>query len=269
MLNTHHSLHFPKLKYTGKTSFKSWGNSKETSIYIIEWPEESFLPSPYCEWLDRFSFIIPSHYKEEITRLSYIASYEWGRPANFDTAIRPFRGAVGFVYDAFRLISDCIYDKNTDYFYRGKDKPLIFKAMLYKFWSYNTGFGMIREHADIQEHKNQAKLFANKSYANMAADFISVLNKFESAAIDEMKEFAIVENMEEYEKPTLTSEFFVDVYNIQPIAPTKNNIAKRLEKSLCSKVPNGWTPMDGLPRICAVGDNPCCQSDCGCPTISD
>ena len=162
-------LLFPSLIRTGETKFKSWSDSeKTTGLYKVDWDsidkikkdrwgdDESFpgtLPPKYDEWVKEMVFAIPTHYMDEIRHAARRGLVQWCTRRHFDTMIREIclMPAVSSIYVSFRLLADCLYDPEKNYFYRGEDKVLAPQALLYKFWAHQTGRGLIREHCHFEK----------------------------------------------------------------------------------------------------------------------
>jgi hypothetical protein len=268
MLYRPHNLIFPKLHFQKETKFKSWGEDGTTRIYELDWDELRKLPEPYDAWVKRFTFALPHHYYEEITRSSVMANIEWGHPKPFDTAVRPRMATVGFIYDAFMLLADCLYDQNKDYFYRGNDKGLVKHAMLHKFWYSNTGRGVVDEFArahkirDIVSVKN-----ATSPAIKIYRDFLSIIEKFHER-LENATSKASMANYEKLENAVCEADKTNKKREIVP-AVNLDRLWGSVAESICPKVPDGWSPDDGLPSICAAGiEKSCEQGPCGCLDIS-
>jgi hypothetical protein len=177
MVHLSHSLLFPSLVRQGEVNFKSWSSSKETVVFKLDWskveeikkqrhadwlkkswPDKNipFFPSapePYNSWVESLEFAIPHRYLDEIRRTTHLSLLEWGTERHFDTMIREIclKPAEAYVDVAFRLIADCVYDRKLNYFYKGDDKFLVSRVMLYKFWSYQTGGGLVRHRARLEK----------------------------------------------------------------------------------------------------------------------
>jgi hypothetical protein len=175
MLNIFSPLYFPKLVHVGEANFKAWSDdSKVTALYRLDWSlaekikEKEFgkwlerahvdakyvgdLPKEYDEWLKNFTFAIPNHYITRIRTFARMGLEGWTTAYPFDTNIREIclKPAISAVEVSFKLIADCPYDKETNYFYRGDDKIIVAHAALYKFWCFQTGRGCIEDHANFQ-----------------------------------------------------------------------------------------------------------------------
>lgn len=167
-----HSVTFPNLVHKDDVHFKSWSGgskSKTTPVYKLDWekkeklhkkrheewnkqcwptkniPYPKELPEKYDVWLKKLEFCIPHHYMREIHRTSQHALLEWGMERHFDTSIREMclKAAESFVYIAFNLIADCVYDRKKNGFYRGDDKMIVSNMLIYKFWVHQTGRGLL------------------------------------------------------------------------------------------------------------------------------
>lgn len=205
MLALNFSLLFPRFSPQGEVSFKSWSDSqKTTDTYKLDWdtidnikkerynrninkesPYPGTLPELYDNWVKNMIFAIPNTYKAEIRRCTHLALLEWGTNRPFDTMIREIclEPAISYIYVSFRLIADCLYDKEANYFYRGEDKAYATQAMLYKFWSFQTGSGLIKKHARFENlnHEN-----------NIVQDFLEVINKYEETNLKLKEELPVI-----------------------------------------------------------------------------
>jgi len=175
------SLLFPSLVRCGETTFKSGSDRGATTLYRLDWSRAdsareaswvkwagdgpstsstSFylckyhgtLPKKYDDWVKDMVFAIPQSYYDEIHRTARMGLIEWSTERHFDTMIREvcLQPAIGYIFTSFRLLADCIYDEKTNYFSRDPDKVIAPQALLYKFWSGQTGRGLIRDHADFK-----------------------------------------------------------------------------------------------------------------------
>ena len=177
MLGLQHSLDFPKLVYVKDVNFKSRSEtdeSKSSQLYRLDWTsfdrkqKEKFekwrdenwkdhgmeyvpsLPENYDKWMDGLRFAINHSYKNEIYRNTRRSLEEWGIKRSFDTVIREMclKPAEMHVEVAFKLIADCMYDEDTNYFYRGSARAILSHALLYRFWFHQTGRGLVKVKAE-------------------------------------------------------------------------------------------------------------------------
>jgi hypothetical protein len=177
MVHLHGSLLFPSLVLINKVQFKSWNtntNDKTTFVYKLDWEkidnikkenwkrnkqqtsESEFpgtLPQKYNKFVNDLQFSIPTQYMDEIRRNSRQAQLEWATNRHFDTTIKEIclQPSIEYAYVAFRLLTDCLYDPKTNYFYRGHNKSFATQALLYKFWAHQTGRSMIRNNAKFNK----------------------------------------------------------------------------------------------------------------------
>ncbi len=189
MLGIRNPLFFPRLIRTGEVKFKAWSDTaKTTTTYELDWSEsekkkeEGYykwysgyastdnqanefmyipeLPKKHDDWLKNFTIAIPAHYLETIRSFSRRGLDVWIGRYPFDTMIREIclKPAIAYIDVAFRLIADCLYDPSTKYFYRGADKILFAHIALYKFWSGQTGGGLLERNADFDRLESMIKV---------------------------------------------------------------------------------------------------------------
>jgi len=128
-------------------------------------------------------FAIPQTYMTEIHRCVHLALFEWGTNRPFDIMIRKIclEPAISYIFVSFRLIADCLYDKKTNYFYRGEDKIFATQAMLYKFWSFQTGCGLIKKHAHFERLNTEN---------NTVKEFLKIINEHEKKFLEHRPEIS-------------------------------------------------------------------------------
>lgn len=179
MLRTTHHLQFPRLNFVGNVDMRQWKDTnKVADCYKLDWSgkeekvakglEEwvgktgvSFdttttlcvpdFPVEYDEWLKDLTFVVSRAYVEEIRRNARRCVEEWNVPRPFDTIARELclAPAIKHAYTAFYLVSDCAYDQEEKFYYRGDRKALIPHMMAYKFWTFQTGSGVVECNSDI------------------------------------------------------------------------------------------------------------------------
>ena len=191
MLSLKTAIWFPKLVYDKSVIFKSWsgnGKTRETKLYRLDWSyldkhvidyfEQwrqtnnqncefiDALDSKYDKWLKSMRFAIPAHYLAEIRRNAQQGLIEWGLERRFDTCVREhcLKPAESHINIAFYLINDCIYDEDTNYFYRRPDRVVLHSAMLLKFWAEQTGSWVALEKANIFTLEERLKKANGKGY---------------------------------------------------------------------------------------------------------
>ncbi len=172
--NTSKSLLFPKLRFETSINIKGNGWDKDTTVYKLDWKwtdeqkEKSFnnwkttyhkdkniwyvrtLPEKYDNLINNFRFVLDGKYLREINRTSHNAFFEWNLQRSFDTSIREMclEPAISYTQVAFRLLSDCLYNAETNYYERDYAiRTIAPHLLLYKFWAHQTGRGIIRDHS--------------------------------------------------------------------------------------------------------------------------
>jgi hypothetical protein len=177
MLGIRNKLVFPRLKWVGEGPIVKGDIDSRRGVYRLDWaefdgvlrkkhenwnkshwpskdlPYKSVLPPEYDLALRDARFAINQSYEEEIKRNCRRSLIEWNIHRGFDTCVREMCLEPGqsHVWVAFKLINDCLYDADTRYFHRGSDKWFLANAMVYKFWGHQTGSGLLRRNARLEE----------------------------------------------------------------------------------------------------------------------
>jgi hypothetical protein len=182
---------FPRLVFLKEVTFNKKSGNKTSNLYKLDWDDfdaamleehkkwnEQYWPNqvipivqkfdPYYESiLQSLRFAVPTHYLDEIHRVSEASMSEFHKERHFDTVMREvsYKPAISFVEVAFRLLCDCAYDEETNYYYRANNKYLLPHLLLFRFWQHQTGSACITEHADFQTLEGKLK-FLNESIAD-------------------------------------------------------------------------------------------------------
>lgn len=183
-----HSLIFPALKFdrtvmrasSGKQLAQDEGEEGiETSIYTLDWSEKDdydrmhfnkwmksswakdkkevqfvpALPKKWNNFVNTLEFALNDAYMTQICRSSAEAMKLWRERYPFDTAIKDICliPAQGHTHVAFCLLADCIYDRKTNYFSHDPLKYYAYHILLWKFWQYQTGGGLIYDRSKMSE----------------------------------------------------------------------------------------------------------------------
>lgn len=188
MLKMPQTLLFPTITHLGKIQFKNLPSSLKTSLYKIDWSKIEEIkynnwkkqlncsPSPvvYCDtlpagiktWANDMQFALSEEYLQEIRHCSTKAAEEWNRERpiahqGIDPAIGP---TISYVDTAFQLLSDCLYDPETNYFSRSGEKLIAPYALICRFWAYQTSCDNVIQRVNlphlqslIQNLKNEDK----------------------------------------------------------------------------------------------------------------
>lgn len=145
-----------KLDWTGKEKavgkkYETWIKTYHPEIDLSMEDVEEELPSFYGHWINEMQYVISLDYKKEIRRCAERALGEWSLGRPFDTMIRDMclGPAIEFVNVGFKLLVDCAYDPETNYYYTKSDKLILPHTLLYKFWMNQTGRGMVYFYAGL------------------------------------------------------------------------------------------------------------------------
>ncbi len=168
-------LLFPKLEYKRSIKLKHGGKDKNyftAGLYSLNWVKENNcnldnvfgkpfldemsskkrLPEEYLSIIDELLFAITPVYLHKICRFCQSADKELNINLNendglFELSLRPI---IAYVEIAFKLLADCIIEKNKDYFTRNYTlKTIVFHSMLYIFWGRYVGKGMLGDFSGI------------------------------------------------------------------------------------------------------------------------
>ena len=183
-------LHFPRLIWVKDVTFQRGNTTKDTPLYKLDWsacdaaaqkhweewkdrrweihstdkldPETEKrnnslkwsckLEEPYESLIQDSVYAINRSYMDEIHRMSMMAAMEWGMERGFDTIIRDMclKPAIAFAECAFKLLEDCVYDPEMNYFSRKSINIVLPHALLYRFWQHQTGRGLLEARLRLQ-----------------------------------------------------------------------------------------------------------------------
>lgn len=192
MLNMAQSLIFPHLKRIADPELPE---SKEVTqpLYLLNWelfetdlskniPElrGRSIPATF-DTMDNAIYAVSESYKAEIQRMSIRATEEWVTRYPFDTMVREIclEPAVAYVWTAFRLLADCVYDPATGKFSRQDDRRMLKYLLPYRFWRKQTGRGLTQSHARIWQDR---MFYASRSSSDMSwfHSMCATIDKFEA-----------------------------------------------------------------------------------------
>lgn len=111
------------------------------------------LPAKYDDKVKELTFTLPHDYRIEVEHFTRLFLSEHTRNRGFDTCVRDrcHSTAVSAIGNAFYLLSDCLYNQETEGWYRGPFKRVYQYLIAYKFWSGFTGRGMCWEHSGLDK----------------------------------------------------------------------------------------------------------------------
>lgn len=164
MLNNKSKLFFPKIEFEKSVELNhNSGDSKIVNLYYLDWTHkekkcnngESELPFRYEEIIKNLRFAISDSYLDEIRRASWASISEFNTIRKLDNSIKQIylKPTVAYISTAFTLLSDSVFDVETNFYYRGKNKIILTHLLLYKFWKNQRQIpaSMILDFAHIPE----------------------------------------------------------------------------------------------------------------------
>lgn len=135
-----------------KDKFWEWKKKYQPDKENFVWVEP--LPEKYMKVIGGLVFCLRKDYLSEIRYCTQMAFMEWSKQRHFDTFIREMclEPAQAYVRVAFKLICDCPFDENRNY-YREHDwvRRIAVHAMLYRFWHRQTGRGLLWRNAEMDQ----------------------------------------------------------------------------------------------------------------------
>ena len=148
MLSDTSKLFFPKIVFNNSNEIILNETPKILNFYNLDWTrkmnkcsngEQELLPE-YESLLSSLRFAISDGYLKEIRRVSRCAVSEWNQLRLLDSSLKHIylEPAASYVECGLKLLSDCIFDTTTNYYYRGPYKHIIPYLLLYKFWKNQT-----------------------------------------------------------------------------------------------------------------------------------
>lgn len=164
MLNNKGKLFFPKIEFDKSVELNHNSNdTKIVNLYYLDWTHkerkcnngQSELPFRYEEIIKNLKFAISDSYLDEIRRVSWSSISELNTIRKLDASIRQIylKPTVAYITTAFQLLSDSVFDIETNFYYRGNNKVILTNLLLYKFWKNQrqVSNNMILEFAHIPE----------------------------------------------------------------------------------------------------------------------
>ena len=185
-----------------KSWYKKYGvpnATKEQEVALnqllkeVDWKGNYLYPSKYQFIFDKYSqFKITQHYYDECLHLRKMAIDEWNRQRPFDTNVREslLEASMAFVNSFFYMILDSIYiynpelntgiDREEAYF---EHSVLLKGLMLYRFWKFQTGGGLLVDKASnfINKYNDSIRLRFDKEVKQDLIDNV----KFEPLGIEQ------------------------------------------------------------------------------------
>lgn len=141
----------------------------------VDWKGNYLYPSKYQFIFDKYSkFNITQHYYDECLHLRKMAIDEWNRQRPFDTNVREklLDASNTFVDLFFYMIGDAIYIYNSELHLKSMSNDeayfehsvLLKTLMLYRFWKFQTGGGLLVDKASnfVKKYNDSIRLRFDK-----------------------------------------------------------------------------------------------------------
>jgi len=166
MLSNTAKLYFPKMVFEKPTTIQISSNDpltnfKSVNLYKLDWSRKENkcnhslkeLNDEYESLISNLRFVISDNYLVEIRRCSWDAVKEWNIRRQIDTSLKSMymQPAAAYVETAFRLLVDSLFDEETKFYYRKKDKLIMIYLLLYKFWKNQVSNSLIFNFSKINE----------------------------------------------------------------------------------------------------------------------
>lgn len=191
MLGLGGSLRFPRLSWVEAVDIHT--KNEKIPCYTLNWtlideilcPFAVPLPEKYL-WMSEGAFAIRGNYGQAIAHYSQLALIEAAKVSMFglDTMMREASHKVSeqAAFTAFRLLSDCDYDPQTQYWSRAPERLILPYLLAWRFWQKQTGRGLIWEKAKIPELINRMhRSNWSKEEKALIEEFLDVLRSTEKA----------------------------------------------------------------------------------------
>ncbi|KKN98492.1 hypothetical protein LCGC14_0146030 [marine sediment metagenome] len=139
------------------------GEPVPKNFYVLDWNKSLDIASKRYgdripifpnapEWLDdvdKAVYVLSSNYVDGVRKAAKLAVSAWNEEWYFDTIVRDqgLKPAIEYVYYAFYLLADCLYDLETKYFARHPLRSILPQILAFEFWWFQTGSGNILEHS--------------------------------------------------------------------------------------------------------------------------
>lgn len=191
----------PRLIFQDKTT------SATPPIFKLDWdPVDQYKKDEYAEWKQKYwdetktceserPGTLPPEIDEKVKDLTFALSYDYKRAIEhftrlfveertrqwkFDTVVRDrcLTVSASAINVAFYLISDCMYNAESDGWYRGPHKRLYLHAMQYKFWRLYTGRGLVWDKSDLPELEQSMSYMEDDQAKKLYSEFMERLKSW-------------------------------------------------------------------------------------------
>lgn len=197
-----YSLGWDEVDRAKKRNHLDWlRNTGVDFNHIPSWYPE-ILPRDLDTTINGLRFAISSTYRAEIYHYSQLYLVEWSRDRPFDTMIRSMclRPAIAAINCALKLLADCIYNQATSYWMKEitfpnglrLNKRAIQCLLLYKFWKFCTGDGVVWENSEfdrLEKHTRtqsevNRKCMTRSDYTSDILRLLTLMRDWEDRNLD-------------------------------------------------------------------------------------
>ena len=163
-------IEYPEFKFIETNNKFGPKSSIGYNIYQIDWSachkrwfkygyDVPPLPLEYIDQVTNLEFALNDSYRRQINVSFMSAQQVWSINYPFDTMIREicYEPAVAHIWVGFRLLADCIYNRDENYFCRSDGNQIAQYLMPYLFWFGQTGYGLLEDHSHLDRLRDNLK----------------------------------------------------------------------------------------------------------------
>ena len=201
------------------TDVKKRGTT-QVQQFIAQVADENWYPTSLPPEIDEkvkdLTFALSHDYKRAIEHYTRLFVEERTQKWKFDTVVRDccLTVSASAINVAFYLISDCMYNAESDGWYRGPHKRLYLHAMQYKFWRLYTGRGLVWDKSDLPKLEQSISYMKDDQAKKLYNEFMERLKSWS----EEQEKFWDFANVPE-ETDTIANEADCIVVDTGPIPP--------------------------------------------------
>lgn len=253
--HTKYALDWDHVDQNKNKEFARWAG--ETAVKPL-----ATLPEPYNTLVKSLTYNIPDNYRKEINHQCMLFISERMRERPFDTVIRDMCASVSraAINCAFKLLTDCIIDKNTNGWFRYERLPnevnvnkwMIQSLLIYKFWRGMAGNGLVYEFAEMDKLEKHANIISPSKSCLNTIDNIETAHSI-NVMLRDIKKWEVKLEQEQNEIKAARGSAMKDgphVKNIKSYAPAKQmteghgytKTKKQSGKSMAKQGMAPWLP---------------------------
>lgn len=205
------SLEYPRLIFKEKVKVKHKENPFTSNKYVLDWSrlEEKKLrkfkdfcykngvdtegdeltatgsaadriypgtaPKDTVGLTSKLEFVLSNRYLNQIKYNVLQAHYNYSFiDGGFDTMIREYcyKPSESHIQVAFFLLADCVFNNETEYFDRSFPTGLIASKLLCRFWSFQIGYGWLRQRCLVNELEEDLEYIDDKKTKSQVRNHI-------------------------------------------------------------------------------------------------